>query len=74
MLAVRTNKCRLFISWFKLVFARDTSDNAKHYYKKEGGMVPVKWMSPEALTYGKYTTANDVWAFGILMWEVGRPV
>lgn len=33
-------------------------------------MVPVKWMSPEALTYGKYTTANDVWAFGILMWEI----
>ena len=33
-------------------------------------MVPVKWMAPEALTYGKYTTANAVWAFGVLAWEV----
>ena len=50
--------------------SRDTSDNAKNYYKKEGGMVPVKWMAPEALTYGKYTTSNDVWGFGVLCWEV----
>ena len=50
--------------------SRDTSDNAKNYYKKAGGMVPVKWMAPEALTYGKYTSSNDVWAFGILCWEV----
>ena len=49
--------------------SRDTSDNAKNYYKKEGGMVPVKWMAPEALTYGKYTTSNDVWGFGVLCWE-----
>ena len=32
--------------------------------------MPIKWMAPEALTYGRYTTANDVWAFGILAWEV----
>ncbi|XP_063688184.1 tyrosine-protein kinase transmembrane receptor Ror-like [Bolinopsis microptera] len=50
--------------------SRDTSANDKNYYKKEGGMVPIKWMAPEALTYGRYTTANDVWAFGILAWEV----
>ena len=50
--------------------SRDTSDNAKNYYKKAGGMVPVKWMAPEALTYGKYTSSNDVWAFGVLCWEV----
>ena len=27
-------------------------------------------MSPEAIQYGQYTTANDVWAFGVTMWEV----
>ena len=50
--------------------SRDTSDNTGNYYKKVGGMVPVKWMSPEALTTGKYTSSNDVWAYGVLCWEV----
>ncbi|KAL5265444.1 hypothetical protein ACHWQZ_G006227 [Mnemiopsis leidyi] len=45
-------------------------DDGKNYYKKDGGMVPVKWMAPEALNFGKYTTANDVWSFGVLMWEI----
>lgn len=27
-------------------------------------------MSPEAVLYGKFTTQSDVWAFGILLWEV----
>ena len=27
-------------------------------------------MSPEAIQYGQYTTNNDVWAFGVTMWEV----
>ena len=32
--------------------------------------MPIRWMSPEAIQYGHYTTANDIWAFGITMWEV----
>ena len=32
--------------------SRDTSESAKHYYRKEGGMIPVKWMAPESITYG----------------------
>ena len=51
--------------------SRGTGDAAgKNYYKKDGGMVPVKWMSPEALTFGKYTTSSDVWACGVLLWEI----
>ena len=33
-------------------------------------MVPVKWMSPEALTFGRYSAASDVWSCGVLLWEI----
>ncbi|CAH1787938.1 unnamed protein product [Owenia fusiformis] len=41
------------------------------YYRKEGeGLLPVKWMSPESIKDGVFTTQSDVWAYGVLMWEV----
>lgn len=32
--------------------------------------IPIKWTAPEALLELKYTIATDVWAYGILIWEV----
>lgn len=32
------------------------------YYRKEGeGLMPVRWMSPESLVDGVFTTHSDVW-------------
>ena len=32
--------------------------------------VPVKWMAPESILEMHYSSASDVWSFGVLCWEV----
>ena len=32
----------------------------QNYYRKEGGLMPVRWMSPESLSDGVFTTQSDV--------------
>lgn len=36
---------------------------------KGSAMLPVRWMPPESVLYGKFTVESDIWAFGVLLWE-----
>ncbi|XP_030584866.1 ephrin type-A receptor 2a [Archocentrus centrarchus] len=50
--------------------SRILEDDAEGTYTTRGGKIPIRWTAPEAIAYRKFTSASDVWSFGIVMWEV----
>eukprot|EP00118_Oscarella_pearsei_P010123 m.60883 g.60883 ORF g.60883 m.60883 type:complete len:217 (+) comp34949_c0_seq12:1799-2449(+) len=65
VLVSRTEQCKL--SDFGLSRELDTPEST---YVSTGGRVALKWAAPEAFGDHRFTSASDVWSFGVLMWEV----
>ncbi|CAK8691008.1 unnamed protein product [Clavelina lepadiformis] len=48
-----------------------TLENDPHAtYTTQGGKIAVRWTALECIHYRQFTTASDVWSYGIVMWEV----
>ena len=38
--------------------------------RPQSGRSPALWAAPETLQFGHFSSASDVWSFGVVMWEV----
>ncbi|OQR74852.1 tyrosine-protein kinase transmembrane receptor Ror2-like [Tropilaelaps mercedesae] len=43
---------------------------ANYYKGSEHDAVPIRWMPLEAILYNRFTVESDIWAFGVVLWEI----
>lgn len=49
---------------------REAGGYADEYARHNNAMVPLRWLAPECLHDDDYSTKSDVYAFGVLVWEL----
>lgn len=52
---------------------RELDDYQEVYISSNTSLCPLRWMAPESVEHKQFSTASDVWSYGILLWEMFNP-
>lgn len=54
---------------------RANKNDVIYYAATKDTPIPIRWMAPESLNVNKkqFSTASDVWSYGIVLWEMLNP-
>ena len=69
VLVDKDRRCK--VSDFGLL--REVPKDDRVYVSQGDGSSPLRWMAPESITDNIFSTASDVWSFGVLQWEMYFP-
>ena len=53
---------------------RELPKNVDIYIATTKVAFPIRWMAPECHLRKEFSTATDVWSFGVVMWEMYNPI
>ncbi|KAL5286715.1 PTK7 family protein [Megaselia abdita] len=42
----------------------------REYFKHRNSLLPVRWLAPECIQEDEYTTKSDIFAYGVMVWEL----
>lgn len=43
---------------------------SREYHKHRNTLLPIRWLAPECIQEDEYTTKSDIFAFGVVVWEL----